>query len=309
MITLAIETALKAHENKKRVGTDIPYAVHPIEVGVILAKNKMDDDTVVAGIIHDAVEQEYLSLEEVEEIFGFKVKRIVEKVYIADKYKKGEDYKVRKKRTLDYLREEASPEFKFVTCADRLSNIKMMEDEYKTVGEKLWERYEEGYANRKWYYQSLIVSLSQISNYDMYDEFVKRVQRLFGEIPASIFINHDLSTIKDKFDEDVARQSKWLTEHMIGFVGKIIEHFNINKDENIKDDVKKAVIKTLEIYKKQESGDNIEVEYEDWVNCVKLFYILRQFLRFNNAWIKENIGINYLAWYKLYDVEFRMSIK
>ncbi|WP_138207880.1 HD domain-containing protein [Haloimpatiens lingqiaonensis] len=309
MITRAIELALKAHENKKRIGTDIPYAVHPIEVGITLSKNKMDDETIIAGIIHDAVEQEYLSLEEVEEMFGFKVKRIVEKVYIADKYQEGEDYIARKKRTLDYLREQASPEFKFVTCADRLSNLKMMQDEYKVIGDKVWDRYKEGYEKRKWYYQSLVVSLTQISNYDMYKEMVERIEDLFGPVSASIFINDDLQTIEDKFDMDVAEQSRWLIEHMMGFLGQVIEEFDISKDPNIKEDLREAMIKILDMYRKQNNNEEIDISHEDWVNCIKIFYILRRFFKFNNTWIRENIGINYLAWYKLYDTEFKLKIK
>ncbi|MFD3158608.1 HD domain-containing protein [Haloimpatiens sp. FM7330] len=309
MIALAIQTALKAHENKKRKGTDIPYAVHPVEVGIILAKNKLDDETIVAGIIHDAVEQEYLSLDEVEELFGSKVKRIVEKVYIADKYLEGEDYVARKKRTLKYLRTQASPEFKFVTCADRLSNIKMMEEEKKIVGDRLWKRYEEGYEKRKWYYQSLVVSLAQISTYPMYNELVERVQNVFGEIPASIFINHDLQSIEEKFDIDVAEHSVWLTEHMISFLGKIIEHFKINEDENIKQNIKEVMNKIIEMYQKQSNKEEFEISDKEWLDCVKIFYILRQFFRFNNNWIKENVGVNYLSWFKLYDLEFRFRIK
>lgn len=309
MVTRAIELALRAHENKTRIGTDIPYAVHPIEVGIILSRNKMEEETIIAGIIHDAVEQEYLSLEEVEGIFGPKVKRIVEKVYIADKYQDGEDYTARKKRTLDYLREEASPEFKFVTCADRLSNVKMMQDEYKVIGDKVWERYKEGYEKRKWYYQSLVVSLTQISSYDMYKEFVKRIEELFGPVSASVFINDDLQTIEDRFDMDVAEQSTWLIEHMVGFLGQIIEEFEIEKDANIKEDLRKAMIKTLDMYHKQNNSEEFSIPHDDWVNCIKIFYILRRFFKFNNTWIREHIGINYLAWYKLYDTEFKLKIK
>ena len=44
MLQYAIQIALEAHKNQKRKGTEIPYIVHPIEVGIILGENGASQD-------------------------------------------------------------------------------------------------------------------------------------------------------------------------------------------------------------------------------------------------------------------------
>jgi (p)ppGpp synthase/HD superfamily hydrolase len=70
MIDLAIEVAVRAHQNQVRKGTDIPYITHPIAVGIILAKAGCPDEIVVAGILHDTVEDTKVTLDNVREKFG-----------------------------------------------------------------------------------------------------------------------------------------------------------------------------------------------------------------------------------------------
>ena len=65
----AIEVATKAHEGQLRK-TGEPYIIHPIAVMKILQEWNMDEDTVIAGILHDTVEDTTLTLKEIEEEFG-----------------------------------------------------------------------------------------------------------------------------------------------------------------------------------------------------------------------------------------------
>lgn len=308
IINKAIEISIKAHANKNRMAEDVPYVIHPIEVGIILSKNNQDDEVIAAGILHDAVEEEFISLEEVEKIFGHKVKRIVEKVYIADKHGKGRDFRERKQYTIDYLREEASPGFKFVSCADKLSNVRIMYDRIQEIGDKVWEKFEDSYEDMRWYHQSLVVSLNKLRNYSLYKEYVELVEKVFGEIPAVRFINKDLKTIHERFDPDVADHTMWLSETMIGFLGKIITHFKINEDIVVHTDVKEAMNMIVDFYNKQNNGEDFELSKEQWLDVIRIFYILRYFFKNKEMWIKENIGVNYLAWFKLYDDKFRNRI-
>lgn len=55
-----------------------PYIIHPIKVAHILAELKMDTDTLVAGLLHDTVEDTDVTLEQIEQAFGVDVKCIVE---------------------------------------------------------------------------------------------------------------------------------------------------------------------------------------------------------------------------------------
>jgi len=55
----AIYFSVKTHEvyqKQKRKGKDIPYITHPLVVGLILAKAGASEDVMVAGILHDTIE-------------------------------------------------------------------------------------------------------------------------------------------------------------------------------------------------------------------------------------------------------------
>src|SRR5690349_1255269 len=55
-INHALAFAAKHHDVQVRKGTRLPYVTHPANVAVILARYDQDDETVVAGILHDVVE-------------------------------------------------------------------------------------------------------------------------------------------------------------------------------------------------------------------------------------------------------------
>src|SRR5438045_7386901 len=78
MIDLAIEVAARAHYGQVRKGTDIPYISHPYAVGMMLARAGCPEEVIAAGILHDTVEDTYITLEYLRETFGEQVTLIVE---------------------------------------------------------------------------------------------------------------------------------------------------------------------------------------------------------------------------------------
>ena len=55
-INLALKIAAKAHQGQNRKGTDVPYIFHPVAVGMIISQYTNDEATIVAGILHDILE-------------------------------------------------------------------------------------------------------------------------------------------------------------------------------------------------------------------------------------------------------------
>ena len=78
-VAKAIEMAKKAHEGQLRK-TGEPYIVHPLAVKKILEEWGMDEDTVIAGILHDTVEDTALTLDEIRKEFGESVAFLVDGV-------------------------------------------------------------------------------------------------------------------------------------------------------------------------------------------------------------------------------------
>ena len=78
MIEKAYKVASEAHEGQKRKSGE-PYIIHPLCVAIILADLELDKETIVAGLLHDAVEDTWMTYEEVEKEFGSEVALLVEK--------------------------------------------------------------------------------------------------------------------------------------------------------------------------------------------------------------------------------------
>ncbi len=87
-IEQAIEVATKAHEGQFRK-TGEPYIIHPLAVMKILEEWNMDEDTIIAGILHDTVEDTPLTLKEIEEQFGKDVAFLVNGVTKLSKARSG----------------------------------------------------------------------------------------------------------------------------------------------------------------------------------------------------------------------------
>jgi (p)ppGpp synthase/HD superfamily hydrolase len=67
---LAIKTAADYHGGQMRKGTSISYIFHPMETGMILAQNDCTETLVIAGILHDTLEDTKLTEEEIRNLFG-----------------------------------------------------------------------------------------------------------------------------------------------------------------------------------------------------------------------------------------------
>jgi len=91
MVQKAYDIARKAHEGQVRKSGE-PYIIHPLCVALILADLEMDKETIVAGLLHDAVEDTSMTTEEITEEFSEEVALLVDGVtklgqlsYDADK--------------------------------------------------------------------------------------------------------------------------------------------------------------------------------------------------------------------------------
>lgn len=177
LIDKALKFASITHMEDKRKGTDIPYISHPVAVSMMLLQAGYNDEVVVAGLLHDSLEDTPVTVEQIEENFGNHVKSIVEGCSELDKSLSWEE---RKRHTIEYL-ESAPNEIRWVTCADKLHNARSMYEDYQAHGENIWSRFKRGREQQEWYYTSIIESLSQGEPFGLIDELRNEVRRLFGK--------------------------------------------------------------------------------------------------------------------------------
>ncbi len=84
-LTAAYEVAARCHQGQLRRSGE-PYISHPLAVAAIVARYGMDDTTIAAALLHDAVEDTGLTLAEVEGQFGTEVAEIVDGVTKLERF-------------------------------------------------------------------------------------------------------------------------------------------------------------------------------------------------------------------------------
>src|SRR5512137_172435 len=95
MLERAYIFSAKAHKGQVRLSGE-PYLIHPLEVAYTLTKMNLDIPSIVSGLLHDTVEDSYVSKEEIEGYFGKEIAELVDGVTKISKIalKASEDSKV-----------------------------------------------------------------------------------------------------------------------------------------------------------------------------------------------------------------------
>lgn len=130
-IDKAVKIATKAHEGQFRKSGD-PYIVHPLAVMEILKGWGMDEDTIIAGVLHDTVEDTDLTLEDIKKEFGETVAFLVDGVTKLGKTREGmrdiDTYLPQTKDNLLRLLVATGSDVRvlIIKLADRLHNLRTL---------------------------------------------------------------------------------------------------------------------------------------------------------------------------------------
>lgn len=157
----AIRVAAYAHRNQKRKGSDVPYIIHPFSVMAIASSATDDEDTLIACLFHDILEdvpQEYSRQKMLDE-FGDNVVSIVLGVTKNDKIT---DWHERCKAYLKHLEDEALDESVTVSAADKIHNLMSTLADYDRIGDEIWQVFStKSAADQLWWYESVLASLKK----------------------------------------------------------------------------------------------------------------------------------------------------
>lgn len=162
IVNHAFAFAAKHHDRQVRKGTKLPYLTHPANVAIILTRYGCDEMTVVAGILHDVVEdcvRDGYTREMLEHRIGEKFGPNVLDTVLGVTYRRVDDEGVElshEQRKNDYLARlgEANESARWVCAADKVHNANtILSDLRRTMdSHSVWSRFNVGKAGTvKWY--------------------------------------------------------------------------------------------------------------------------------------------------------------
>jgi len=158
----AFAFAAKHHDRQVRKGTRLPYLTHPANIAVILTRYGRDDDDVVAGILHDVVEdcvRDGFTRETLDQRIGEKFGDSVLQTVLQVTYRRLDDDGVElssAEKKEDYLERlaEANESARWVCAADKVHNVRsILSDLQRTLdSQTIWSRFSGGRETTvKWY--------------------------------------------------------------------------------------------------------------------------------------------------------------
>lgn len=171
-INHALAFAAKHHDRQVRKGTRLPYITHPANVAVILTRYGQSDDTVIAGILHDVVEdcvRENWTREMLEERIGEKFGTAVLETVLMVTHRKVDDDgnemdKQEKKADFLIRLALANESARWVCAADKIHNASsILADLRRTVDpESVWGRFSVGKEGTIGWYRAVHERLKEL---------------------------------------------------------------------------------------------------------------------------------------------------
>lgn len=120
VVDIALDFATEAHRGQLRKYTGEPYITHPREVAMLVSSVPHTKDMLCAALLHDTVEDTYVTLLDIEKKFGPNVRHLVEMLTDVSKPSDG-NRAIRKSLDLAHTA-SASKEAKTIKLADLISN-------------------------------------------------------------------------------------------------------------------------------------------------------------------------------------------
>jgi (p)ppGpp synthase/HD superfamily hydrolase len=187
----SIKMGALAHGDQRRKEKNILFFCHPLMVALLLALLRAKEYQIIAGILHDTLEDTKLPVEAIGDAFGPDVLHIVLSGTELDKTQEWEE---RKQQTIQRLY-EAELDVKMDICADKLDNLQSIYDVLLAEGcnnpgtiqnAEVWQSFARGYDSQKWYYQCVVKALfygiEKIeSPPNIFGTLLRLTENIFGE--------------------------------------------------------------------------------------------------------------------------------
>jgi (p)ppGpp synthase/HD superfamily hydrolase len=155
---MALLYAFQLHSTQTRKGGSIPYIGHLLGVASTVIEAGGDEDQAIAALLHDAIEDQDCTPQQIGAIFDARVAGIV--LHLSDLAPEGEqrdaaNWRWRKERYLTHLR-EADHDVLLVALADKLYDARSTLHALHAEGESVWDRFNQPKEQQLWYFRALV---------------------------------------------------------------------------------------------------------------------------------------------------------
>lgn len=184
LVSEAISFATMAHDGMRRKKCELPYVLHPLEVGVIVSSMTANQQVIAAGVLHDVVEDAGISIEEIGEKFGERVMELVasETENKRDELPPEQTWRIRKEESLETLRTTDDMDILMLWMGDKLSNIRTIYRDFLIQGDAVWQNFHQSDVGAQaWYYRSILKYTERISHTLAWREYKTLVEKIFGK--------------------------------------------------------------------------------------------------------------------------------
>jgi (p)ppGpp synthase/HD superfamily hydrolase len=183
-IQKAIDKACRLHLNQVRKADEsrLPYVSHPFSVAWILSGYTDDEDTIIAGLLHDVLEDVAgYCFEDLVRDFGAEAAGIVKELTEdKDPNAPGDSRATWKYRKEKYLRslEHDSEKTLMVCAADKMHNLQSMVEAHGEQGDKVWKKFNASPDQLLWFYEEVQKVLERRLHSHIVRDYEKELQRL-----------------------------------------------------------------------------------------------------------------------------------
>ena len=183
-VTKAIKFAADAHDGMARKKDKTPYILHPLEAAVIVGSMTEDRDAICAAVLHDVVEDTDITIEEIEENFGSRVRALVQS---ETEDKRAElppesTWRIRKEESLEELANCGDRDVLILWLSDKLSNMRSFYRIWKTEGDSMWQSFnQKDPLQQKWYYTRIAELTSPLQEFTAWQEYNELLKIVFGK--------------------------------------------------------------------------------------------------------------------------------
>ena len=184
LVSEAIAFAVKAHDGMRRKKSESPYILHPMEAAVIVGTMTDDQNLIAAAALHDVVEDAGITIEEIEEKFGPRVRELVESETEDKRADRPptETWRIRKEESLAVLKNTDDDAVLMVWLGDKLANMRAIYRDFKVEGEAMWQRFnQKDVSQQAWYYRSIVELTQRLSETSAWIEYKALTELVFGK--------------------------------------------------------------------------------------------------------------------------------